>query len=176
MRKVLILDTSILCVWLKVPGKGTCGSDNDRWDRERVEQKIDEETTAGTLLVLPLASIIETGNHIVHAGHSHRERAGELAELIRKSADERSPWAAFANQSVLWSPERLNSLVDSWPALAAQGLSLADVTIKDVAEHYDAIGCQVEIFTGDQKLKAHEPSAPPEIPRRRRSSRLTAKE
>ena len=26
MKKVLIIDTSILCVWLKVPGKETCGT------------------------------------------------------------------------------------------------------------------------------------------------------
>ena len=25
MKKVLVIDTSVLCVWLKVPGKETCG-------------------------------------------------------------------------------------------------------------------------------------------------------
>ena len=24
MKKVLVIDTSVLCVWLKVPGKETC--------------------------------------------------------------------------------------------------------------------------------------------------------
>ena len=28
MKKVLVIDTSVLCVWLKVPGKETCGSSN----------------------------------------------------------------------------------------------------------------------------------------------------
>ncbi len=28
MKKVLVVDTSVLCVWLKVPGKETCGSSN----------------------------------------------------------------------------------------------------------------------------------------------------
>ena len=28
MRKVLVIDTSVLCVWLKVPGKETCGPSN----------------------------------------------------------------------------------------------------------------------------------------------------
>jgi hypothetical protein len=176
MRKVLILDTSILCVWLKVPGKDTCGPDNDRWDRERVKRKISQETPAGTLLVLPVASIIETGNHIAQAKHSRRKHAGELAELMRSSADQRSPWAAFAEQSVLWSPERLKVLAATWPDLAARRLSLADATIKDVAEHYAAMGCQVEILTGDQGLKAYEPPVPPEVPRRRSSTRSTATE
>jgi len=40
-------------------------------------------------------------------------------------------------------------------------------TIKDVAEYYAQIHYSVEILTGDQGLKAHEPLAPAEIPRRR---------
>jgi hypothetical protein len=38
MRKVLLIDTSLLCVWLKVPGRETAG--NNEWNFERVEQKI----------------------------------------------------------------------------------------------------------------------------------------
>jgi len=167
MRKVLIIDTSILCVWLDVPGKTTCGPDHDRWDRPRVDKKIHVETQAGTTFVLPLASIIETGNHIAQAPHSRKERADALADLIRQSADELTPWAAFAHQSDLWSPAKLKTLADTWPALAAKKLSLGDITIKDVAEYY-ASSYRVEILTGDQDLKGYEPPAPPEIPRRRR--------
>lgn len=32
MKKVLDVDTSVLCVWLKVPGKETCGPSNDHRD------------------------------------------------------------------------------------------------------------------------------------------------
>jgi hypothetical protein len=54
--------------------------------------------------------------------------------------------------------------------------ALANATIKDAAEHYAAMGCQVEILTGDQGLKAYEPPVPPEVPRRRSSTRSTATE
>ncbi len=74
MRKVLILDTSILCVWLDVPGMEGCGPDSDRWDKLRVEEKIQEEEQNRTTFVLPLASIIETGNHIAKSLHSRWER------------------------------------------------------------------------------------------------------
>lgn len=73
MRKVLILDTSILCVWLEVPGMGHCGPNDDRWDGTRVTNKIRAEEKDGTTFVLPLASIIETGNHIAHAPHNRRK-------------------------------------------------------------------------------------------------------
>jgi len=90
---------------------------------------------------------------------------------MRKSADQQTPWAAFSDQSILWSSEKLKQLADSWPNQAAQKLSLGDATIKDVAEYYAQIGCAVEILTGDQGLKAYEPAAPIEIPRRRQRNR-----
>jgi len=98
MKKVLIIDTSILCVWLEVPGMDDCGPDHDKWNKQRLDQKIKEEEQAKTTFILPLASIIETGNHISQATHSRRERAQALAELMRKSANEQTPWAAFSDR------------------------------------------------------------------------------
>lgn len=167
MNRVLILDTSILCVWLDVPGMDTCGPEHDKWNKERVNTKIQDETGKRTTFVLPLASIIETGNHISQANHSRLERGEALAELIKKSADQLTPWAAFSDQSVLWTSEKLKELAEKWPGLAVQKLSLGDATIKDVAEYYAQMGYSVEILTGDQGLKAHEPIKPTEIPRRR---------
>lgn len=168
MKKVLILDTSILCVWLNVPGMTDCGPKGDKWDHQRVAGKIAIEERDATTFVLPLASIIETGNHIAQAGHSRRERGAALADLMKKSANQETPWAAFSQQSALWSPEKLVVLAETWPALADQKLSLGDTTIKDVAEFYAQTGYRVEILTGDVGLKAYEPAAPAEIPRRRR--------
>lgn len=167
MKKVLIIDTSILCVWLDVPGMDSCGPNHDRWDKQRVDLKIQDEGQIGTTFVLPLATIIETGNHIAQSSHSRRERGQGLANLINKSADNETPWAAFSDQSILWSAERIKVLAETWPDLASQKLSLGDATIKDVAEYYAQMDCKVEILTGDQGLKAYQPIAPSEIPRRR---------
>jgi hypothetical protein len=169
MKKVLVIDTSILCVWLQVPGMDHCGPNDDCWDYARVNQKIEQEIEEKATLVLPLASIIETGNHISQASHSRREHALNLAEIMNNVADETSPWAAFSDQSVLWNPEKLKALAATWPNLAAQKLSLGDATIKDVADYYAQAGYEVEILTGDQGLKAHEPAVPAEVPRRRRT-------
>jgi hypothetical protein len=168
MKKVLILDTSILCVWLEVPGMDRCGPDDDKWDRQRIVEKIGIEERGRTTFVLPLASIIETGNHISQAPFRRRECAQALADLMRKSANQQTPWAAFSEQSVLWSSSKLLNLAEVWPDLAAQRLlSLGDATIKDVAEYYAQLNFRVEILTGDQGLKAYEPVTPPEMPRRR---------
>ncbi len=167
MRKVVILDTSVLCVWLKIPHFDSCGSDSDKWNKERVDKKIEEEKRAKSTLVLPLATLIETGNHIAKAATHREEKAKALSEIMREIADERTPWAAFSDQSELWTPEKIKTLANSWPHEAAQKLSLADATIKNIAEFYSQTGYCVEILTGDKGLKAYEPTTPLEIPRRR---------
>jgi len=171
MRKVIVVDTSILCVYLEVPGKSTCGSDDDRWDYNRVNEKIKSEKAEGATLVLPLATIIETGNHIAQLKPSRRDIAEKLAEIMHMSADEREPWAAFSDQAELWTPDRLRSLAEEWPDLAIAGLSLGDTTIKDVANNYAQGSYQVEILTGDRQLRSFQPVGPREVPRRRRSRR-----
>lgn len=168
MKKVLIFDTSILCVWLEVPGMDFCGPDKDKWDKARVQQKIGAEQINKATFVLPLATIIETGNHISQAKQSRKDCAEALAELMKKSADQQTPWAAFSEQSPLWSPEKLKILAGVWPDLAVGKLSIGDATIKDVAEFYAKMGFEVEILTGDQGLKAYEPEKPADIPRRRK--------
>lgn len=168
-RRVLILDTSVLCCWLRVPGKEEAGPVHDRWNHERIRKLLDEEKRKGSTFVLPLASLIETGNHIAQAPKERFETAERLAQHLRDAADAASPWAAFAEQSAFWQVENLKVLADIWPSLAAQKLSMGDATIKDVAEYYARIaGCEVEILTGDAGLKGYQPAKPPVIPRRRR--------
>lgn len=168
MRRVLIMDTSILCVWLQVPGKEMCGPDNDQWDKKRVDRLLKAEEARDTTLVLPLATIIETGNHIAHARTRRYETAQALAALMIAAADAQTPWAAFTHQAEFWSPDGLRTLAARWPDQAKAQLSIGDATIVTVAEYYARMGNRVEILTGDAGLKQHQPSIPLPIPRRRR--------
>lgn len=52
MRKVLVIDTSVLYVWLKVSGKETCGPSNALVTYEKVSEKIEEEKKKGTTFIL----------------------------------------------------------------------------------------------------------------------------
>lgn len=158
MSKVLIMDTSILCVWLKVPGKETCGTGVSGWNFDKVNAKVIEELAEKTTFVLPLASIIETGNHISQCAGDPYDVALSFADLIKKTANNETPWAAFTVQAELWTNDKLNELAVIWPRMAASRISLGDATIKDVANYYNVQGFIVEIFTGDKGLKAYEPS------------------
>lgn len=167
-KKVLIFDTSILCVWLKVPGKETCGPEDNRLNYDVVNAKIKEEMNQGTTFVLPIASIIETGNHIAHSTGNRHIVGHTFANIISATADQISPWAAFTEQSELWKKENLKVLAERWKESVISGQSLGDASIVDVANYYASAEFEVEIFTGDKGLKAYEPSTPVVKPRRRR--------
>ncbi|MEM0993598.1 MAG: hypothetical protein AAGI49_11240 [Bacteroidota bacterium] len=169
MEKIIIFDTSILCVWLQIPNFERCGNDEDFWDYERIDKKIEEELKNNVTFVLPLATIIETGNHISQSSGNRYELAKKFSALLSKSVDNEYPWAAFSEQGELWTDQRMKQLAENFPDLAIQSLSLGDAMIKDIAEYYAGFGrYAIEIFTGDQGLKAYEPMKPLKIPRRRK--------
>lgn len=165
--KVLIFDTSVLCCWLKIPGKETAGPANDRWTHNRIAELLAAEKQEGSTFVLPIATLIETGNHIANCNGNRFELASSLSKHLRDAADAASPWAAFTEQASHWERDGLLNLANHWPQLAAAGTSIADATIKQVAEHYASAGMKVEILTGDQGLKAYQPDHPVSVPRRR---------
>jgi len=166
-KRVLVIDTCLLCVWLKVPGMERCGRIDDNWDFDRVDAKIHEAIDEGFTLVLPLATIIETGNHIAQAPQQRRATAFSLAARMRDAADAQTPWAAFKHESDLWGPDQLRDLAETWPPLADAKFSLGDATIRRIGDFYAQSGCEVRFLTADRQLQAYEPPPPPLIPRRR---------
>ncbi|QYX33616.1 hypothetical protein [Sphaerospermopsis torques-reginae] len=170
MRKVLLIDTSLLCVWLKVPGKETAG--NNKWDFESVNDKIKLEIEKGTTLVLPLATVIETGNHIAQAKTGDKWTSAEqFTKIMIFAADETSPWAAFREQIVLWEAEGLKNLAATFPNQAVQNTSMGDASIVVLGWYYHHKGFHVEFLTDDSGLKSQEPP-PPTTPTRRSSRRI----
>lgn len=165
MNKVLVLDTSVLCVWLRVPGKESCGPDANRLTFDLVDKKITEEIDAGTTLVLPFAVIVETGNHIAQSKDVGTKYAlvNRFADYIENTIDAKSPWATFSNENKSYSDDGFKSIVEHWRQSAISGQSFGDAMIVKVAEYYSRYNATVEIFTGDGGLKAYEPKPAPSI-------------
>ena len=166
-RRVAFFDTSLLCCWLKVPGKEQAGTPPDMWDADRVDALVQALLRERSTMIMPFATIIETGNHIAQATRDRFTCATEFARHLRHAAQSEYPWAAFMEQADLWKPERMLSLAEEWPRLAAARISLGDATIKDVANYYAAAGCEVTILTADAGLRAYQPARPVKKPRRR---------
>ncbi len=165
--RVLVLDTSVLCCWLKIPGKETAGPKDDLWNHDRIAQLLKDEEALGSTFVLPIASLIETGNHIANCMGDRFTLATTLGTHLRSAANATDPWATFSDQSPLWEQSGLLHLADTWPPLAAARMSIGDATIKAVAEYYAVAGMHVQILTGDEGLRAYQPSSPVAVPRRR---------
>ncbi len=167
MKKVLIFDTDILCVYFQIPKFDDCGPRSNLWTKQEIDQLIAKEEQAKTIFVLPLAAIIETGNHITKSQNRY-VIAQKFAELMKKVANAQDPWAAFTEQANFWEPEALKQLADEWSKKVSENLSMGDISIKSIADYYSKMGYQVEILTGDQGLKSYEPKVSPLIPRRRK--------
>lgn len=59
--------------------------------------------------------------------------------------------------------------IDERKLFAAKGIAIGDATIKEVAEYYASAGFEVEIFTGDARLKSYQPVSKAKlVPRRRK--------
>ena len=170
-RKVLIFDTSVLTVYLELPGFPNTGAGSLMKDKQGVDKKIQEETEAGTLMILPIATIIETGNHISHILGDKFAHVNRFVSLLLDIADNKLPWAMFSNQSGMWSPENVKKLAIQWKEHGVCALSIGDESILDVAKYYCAAGYEVEVFTGDEQLYGFSTAITPSAltPRRRRS-------
>jgi len=103
MQKVAILDTSVMCCWLQIPGKETAGSGHQKWDYKRIDDLLKERIREGYFLVLPMATVIETGNHISQANSLRFEVATELGKILSQASRGDSPWATFTDQAFLFA-------------------------------------------------------------------------
>ena len=172
-KKVLILDTSILCVWLNIPGMNRIEKKGEvAIERSDVESKIKEEIDDGTRIVLPLASVIECGNHITQIkGHDPKVYVDTFADFILKSIHGTEPWDIFTNQNELFDEVKFSELVEKWRSLAISGISMGDASILQVAELYASKNFTAEIFTGDTGLKSYEPAPQKDILPRNKNRR-----
>jgi len=169
MKKLRIIDTSVFCVWLRVPGFDHCGPTHDFWDFDRIERELTQAEKEGEQFVLPLAVIIETGNHIAQSAGNRYQVAERFVDCIRKTTNNESPWVFFGDQTPFWEPQKLVELTSEWIQFVTSGSSFGDISIKKVAEYYAKTGnLEVLIFTGDAGLNAFQPEKPPLIPRRRK--------
>lgn len=86
MSSVCIIDTSIFLNLLNVSGRNQ--------QRESVNSDFIEYVNLGATFILPMATIIETGNHIAQNGNGveRRESALRFCEAVRGAFEDRAPY------------------------------------------------------------------------------------
>lgn len=119
MSAIAIVDTSIVVNVLNLP--------NMNQDRDVVLARFQQEIEAGTNLLLPMAAIVETGNHIAHIvdGRVRRERAEKFVEQVRDALNGSAPWTPL--------PFPDKAIVQTWlagfPEMAMREIGMGDQSI-----------------------------------------------
>ena len=120
MSAIVIVDSSVLLNIIDVPGR------NQRRMEvlDRLAALIDSEDH----LFIPMAAIVEVGNHIAHvANGAHRRAAAQrFVKEVRSALADEAPWKPInfpSNQEVL-------SWLDAFPDSATNGVGMGDLSIR----------------------------------------------
>lgn len=157
MRRIVFLDSSVLLNLLAVPRKSS--------QREEVVRRFQElrKPEAGVLLVVPIAAVVEVGNHLAQLHRDERAKPCQaFGDLLRAAVAGRVP---FLLSGAGWDGDFLSQLIEGptpdrrMDVLCQRGVGAGDASILLEVEHYlDRIdvgsGTPCEIWTYDDGLRA----------------------
>lgn len=164
MMNVRFIDTSVMMNLLEVPEM--CS------DAEKIKEEWIEVLKAEDVLILPIATIIETGNHIAHIsnGNIRRKIAIKFGEYLRKTAEGEAPWQLYG---IEMDKEGLLYLADHIEENALWEIGVGDMSIvyayKQYKEKTPAIG-SIMIWSTDKHLQSYHEENVSTITRRRRKN------
>jgi hypothetical protein len=123
---VNFIDTSILCNLIPVPGRDQ--------QRKEVIAEFQSKIADNQTFILPITTVVETGNHIRHVtdGRQRRDCAGKFADLLQRTISRTAPWALH---EITWDAGFLTSLIEgaetkmSFVDHAVSGLGCGDLCI-----------------------------------------------
>ena len=155
-QEVIFIDTSILCNIVPVPGFDQ--------HREKVRAEMKEYVEKKAKFILPITTVIETGNHIAQlaGGNDRRESAERFSEILRLVVEHKAPWSLV---DVKWREDFLSDLLEgadteeSLVDLAVRKVGLGDLCILTERMRYERrTQLRATIWTLDKALAAHNPS------------------
>jgi hypothetical protein len=119
MSAICLIDTSIFLEILDVPRKAA--------RHEDVISELQAKMENGETLFLPMATILETGNHIAQNGDGKQRRSCAL-NFVSQVQDALNGKSPFKPVSFL-EKEHLQEWLSEFPDSAMQGNSLGDLSI-----------------------------------------------
>ena len=145
MKAICLIDTSIFVEILQVPGKSTHYGIIIR----ELEGKIHNSES----LFLPMATVLETGNHIAQNGDGNQRRvcAEKFVTQVTKALRNESPFQPIG----IIDRDELSIWLDNYPDSAMQGMGLGDLSIMQDWKRLCALhsGRRVYIWSLDEHLK-----------------------
>lgn len=153
MSAVCIIDTSVFCHILNVFHR--------EQEHIRALSELEAMVRAGDTLLLPLATIYETGNHVAKNGDGGRRRrtAERFVTQVRAAFSGDAPWTP----TMVPEPEDFLRWFGEFPDQAARGVGMGDLSIIKTWEQQCALNRarRVFIWSYDRDLQGYD--QPPRI-------------
>jgi hypothetical protein len=123
VRPICIIDTTIFCEILQVPHK------SNKQKATKVREELIAKSQSESLL-LPMTTVLETGNHIGQNGDGtlRRKAAQRFVDQVKKALDGAAPFVV----TPMLDRARLVALLETFPDWVQQKSGLGDLTIRDV--------------------------------------------
>ena len=148
MRSVAIVDTSIFCNVLNIP--------NMNGEREQVMKQLEDFLETETTLLLPMAAVYETGNHIAHLsdGRNRRRFAEAFVEQVKKAMTGEAPWQVMQVPTT----EEVGDWLNGFPDSAMRGAGMGDLSIIKEWEKFKGKvpDCRIFIWSLDSDLQGYD--------------------
>lgn len=100
-NNVVFVDTSVLANLIRVPGR--CN------DHVYLQQRFKDLHSSGTRFVLPITTIIETGNFVSQASSDRYGVSKRYEAALRAAQGSTPPWTI---RDVVWDGDFIQSLID----------------------------------------------------------------
>lgn len=150
MSTVHFIDTTVMTALLKIPHHNS----DERYEETKEEYELLEQN--GDVFVLPVAVLVETGNHIAHIsdGNMRREIAVKFVALVRGAIKSENNWNIIPEIPV----SVLEMILNQLPEQAMTGTGFGDVSIVEQFNEYwekrQPIG-EMRIWSFDQHLAGY---------------------
>ena len=151
MSRIQIVDTTVFCNILGVP--------NRRQHQKRALEELEEYRANGDTLLLPMAVVYETGNHIAHHGTGGERRgvAERFSDQVSKALSGHSPFSPTR----IHDAEDVRAWLTDFPDYAVKGIGFGDRSIIEIWEQQRALNPsrRTVIWAYDDDLQGYD-SAP----------------
>lgn len=153
MREIYLIDTSVFCRILRVPNM--CSNHEHR---EALAEMVRLTSRAGitTTLLLPMATIYETGNHIAQNGDGNVKRKAALrfTRQVQAAFDGQAPWTP----TPLPELREMSTWLAEFPDRAMAGVGLGDLSIIKTFEQQCELNplSRVRIWSYDADLGGYD--------------------
>ena len=133
---IALIDTSVFCNIIPVPGFDQ--------NHEEILGELDGFIQSDTTLLLPMAAVIETGNHIAHVpnGHARRKAAQKFCLEVGNAIDGEAPWTP----TPFWDVDVLRKWLHEFPDQAMRKVGMGDLSIIKEWERQCALNQARRVF------------------------------